>query len=124
MVSAVSARYSADGAFRARVNTAALRVLTVKAGLALLGTRLSVDGRLGPGTTAALQRWLGVASTGQLTAATVRALQARIGTPADGLWGAKSIAALQAYLGSRHDGASTWNVRTVSLLQLYLNTQL
>jgi beta-N-acetylhexosaminidase len=124
MVASVSARYSSNAAFRAQVNAATLRVLTAKANLGLLGSRLSVDGHLGPATITALQRWLGVTRTGQLTAVTVRALQTRIGTPADGVWGAKSMAAVQSYLGAPRDGAATWNTRTVSLLQRYLNTQL
>jgi beta-N-acetylhexosaminidase len=124
MVNAVSARAASDAAFRARVNTAALRVLTVKAAAGLLAPRLAIDGALGPRTTTALQRWLGVTQSGHLDAATVRALQSRIGTDADGVWGPRSMYALQSYLGASHDGASTWNARTVSLLQLYLNTQL
>jgi beta-N-acetylhexosaminidase len=59
-----------------------------------------------------------------MTTATIRALQARIGTSADGLWGPNSMATLQSYLGTYRDGARTWNTRTVSLLQMYLNTQL
>jgi beta-N-acetylhexosaminidase len=124
MVNAVSARATSDLAFRSRVNAAALRVLRAKAAEGLLGSRLVADGSLGPLTTTALQRWLGVAQTGRLTSLTVRALQVRIGTPADGVWGPGSMAALQSYLGTRHDGATTWNARTVLLLQLYLNTQL
>jgi beta-N-acetylhexosaminidase len=124
MVNAVSARVSSDNAFRARVNAAALRVLTVKATQGLLGTRLGIDGGLGPLTTTALQRWLGVGQTGQMAAVTVRTLQTRIGTSADGVWGPNSMAALQSYLGTYRDNAPTWNTRTVSLLQMYLNTLL
>ena len=124
MVAAVTARASSDRTFRAQVNAAALRVLTLKANQGLLGARLTTSGRLEPLTTTALQRWLGIAHSGQMTAATIRALQARIGTPADGLWGPNSMATLQSYLGTFRDGAPTWNTRTVSLLQRYLNTQL
>jgi beta-N-acetylhexosaminidase len=124
MVNAVSARASGDAAFRAKVNIAAWRVLTVKAAQGLLGPRLNVDGHLGAPTTTALQRWLGVTQTAQMSAATIRALQSRIGTLADGSWGPNSMATLQSYLGTYRDGAPTWNTRTVSLLQRYLNTQL
>jgi beta-N-acetylhexosaminidase len=124
MVNAVSVLVSHDNAFRARVHLAALRVLTVKATQGLLGARLDVDGRLGPLTTTALQRWLGVGQTGQMAAVTVRALQTRIGTSVDGRWGSNSMAELQSYLGTYRDNAPTWNIRTVSLLQKYLNTQL
>jgi beta-N-acetylhexosaminidase len=124
MVNAVGAKASIDSAFRARVNAAALRVLTVKAANGLLQPRLATDGILGPLTISALQRTLGRTPTGHLDSATIRALQLRIGTPADGVWGAGSMAALQSYLGTFHDGARTWNARTVTLLQRYLNTQL
>jgi beta-N-acetylhexosaminidase len=124
MVAAVSARISTDAAFGAKVNAAVLRVLTVKAAQGLLGARLSVNGQLAPPTTTALQRWLGIAQTAQLNTTTIRRLQARIGTSADGVWGPNSMATLQSYLGTYRDGAHTWNTRTVSLLQLYLNTQL
>jgi len=124
MVNALSARLSADPALRTVANAAVVRVLTLKAGLGLLGARLSTDGQLGPQTTTALQRWLGLVQTGAMNAVTVRALQARIGTTADGIWGPASMSALQSYLGTYRDGAGTWNTRTVSLLQRYLNTQL
>lgn len=124
MLAAVNARATSSPTFRAQVDAASLRVLTVKASLGLLAPRLSVDGRLGQATTTALQRWLGLARTGQLGGATVRALQSRIGTAADGVWGPGSMARLQSYLGTTRDGARTWNTRTVTLFQRYLNTQL
>lgn len=124
MVGAVSWRAAVDPAFRARVNQSVLRVLTLKAARGLLGPRLVADGVLGPLTTAALQRWLGVAATGVLDPGTVARLQARVGAVPDGLWGPRSMAALQAYLGTYPDGAWTWNSRTVALLQRYLTTQL
>jgi hypothetical protein len=34
------------------------------------------------------------------------------------------MAALQTYLGASHDGARTWNSRTVTLLQQCLVTQM
>ena len=124
MVKAVSARAASDSGFRAEVQAAALRVLTVKAEYGLLAPRLPVTGYLGPLTTTALQRWLGVTRSGTLDTATIRALQARIATPVDGSWGPHSMAAMQTYLGISHDGATTWNSRTVAQLQRYLNTQL
>ena len=124
MVAAVSARASTDAAFRAKVNAAALAVLSAKAAQGLLGARLAIDGQLRAPTATALQRWLGIAQSAQMSTATIRALQGRIGTAADGLWGPNSMATLQSYLGTHRDGARTWNTRTVSLLQMYLNTQL
>jgi beta-N-acetylhexosaminidase len=124
MVTAVRARAATDSAFRAKVAASVMRVLTAKAAEGLLAARLSVDGSLGARTISALQRWLGVTVTGTLTPTTVRALQARVGTTADGVWGAASMRALQLYLGFATDGARTWNSRTVTQLQAYLNTQL
>jgi beta-N-acetylhexosaminidase len=124
MVTAVRARAATDYAFRAKVAASVMRVLTAKAAEGLLAARLSVDGSLGARTISALQRWLGVTVTGTLTPTTVRALQARVGTTADGVWGAASMRALQLYLGFATDGARTWNSRTVTQLQAYLNTQL
>jgi beta-N-acetylhexosaminidase len=124
MVAAVTARAASNSAFRARVAAAALRVLTVKAADGLLAPRLAANGILGTATTRALQRWLGVTQSGVLGSSTIRALQSRIGTVADGIWGPNSMAALQSYLGASRDGARSWNARTITLLQLYLNTQL
>ena len=130
MVAAVTARAATDSAFRSKVAAAVMRVLTAKAVEGLLGAQLSVDGSLGAGTISALQRWLGVTvtgtgtGTGTLNATTVLALQTRIGTTADGAWGPACMRALQLYLGIATDGARTWNSRTVTQLQGYLNTQL
>ena len=124
MVAAVKARAARDSTFRAKVAAAVMRVLTAKAAEGLLGARLSLDGSLGAHTISALQRWLGVPATGTLNPTTIRALQTRIGTTADGVWGPASMRALQLYLGIATDGARTWNSRTVTQLQGYLNTQL
>ncbi|MGN6753419.1 MAG: glycoside hydrolase family 3 N-terminal domain-containing protein [Intrasporangium sp.] len=124
MVQAVASRASSDTAFRAKVNAAALRVLTVKAEYGLLAARPPVNGSLGQSTILALQRWLGVARTGTFDTTTIKALQTRIGTSAVGVWGPASMAAMQSYLGISRDGATTWNGRTVAQLQRYLTTQL
>jgi beta-N-acetylhexosaminidase len=124
MVAAVRARAATDSAFRGKVAAAVTRVLTAKAAEGLLSARLTLDGSLGPRTSSALQRWLGVTVTGALDPTPTRALQTRIGTTADGLWGPASMRALQLYLGMATDGARTWNSRTVTQLQGYLNTQL
>jgi beta-N-acetylhexosaminidase len=124
MVSAVTARTASDSIFRAKVQAAVLRVLTVKAEYGLLAPRLPITGYFGPLTKTALQRWLGVPRTGTFDTVTIRALQARIGAPVVGVWGPRSMAAMQTYLGIWRDGATTWNYRTVAQLQRYLNTQL
>ncbi|WP_082593031.1 glycoside hydrolase family 3 N-terminal domain-containing protein [Phycicoccus sp. Soil803] len=124
MVTAVTARAATDSSFRGKVATAVMRVLTAKAAEGLLGARLKLDGSLGAHTISALQRWLGVSVTGTLNPTTIRALQTRVGTTPDDVWGPASMRALQLYLGIATDGARTWNSRTVTQLQGYLNTQL
>jgi beta-N-acetylhexosaminidase len=124
MIAAVTARANTDATFRSRVDSAVMHVLNAKAAEGLLATRLASTGVLGSRTVGALQRWLGRTVTGQLDAGTIRALQGRVGTTVDGIWGPASMAALQSYLGTYHDGASTWNSRTVRLLQTYLVTQM
>jgi beta-N-acetylhexosaminidase len=124
MVAAVTSRAASSSTFRAQVQAAVMRMLTLKSAEGLLAPRLAVDGVLGSHTITALQQWLGVARTGRLDSVTVRALQSRVGTPADGIWGRGSMAALQSYLGIGRDGATTWNSRTVAALQRYLTTQL
>ncbi|WP_460932605.1 glycoside hydrolase family 3 N-terminal domain-containing protein [Phycicoccus ginsengisoli] len=124
MVKAVTVRVATDPGFRGKVAAAAMRVLTAKAAEGLLGARLSLDGSLGPRTISALQRWLGVAATGTLNPTTIRVLQTRIGTTPDGAWGPASMHTLQLYLGIATNGARTWDSRTSTQLQSYLNTQL
>ena len=124
MVTAVTARAARDSVFRGKVATAVMRVLTAKAAEGLLSARLTLDGSLGAHTISALQRWLGVSVTGTLNPTTIRALQTRVGTTPDGFWGPASMRALQLFLGIATDGARTWNSRTVTQLQGYLNTQL
>jgi beta-N-acetylhexosaminidase len=124
MVQAVTARAASDSVFRAKVDAAVLRVLTVKAQDGLLAPRPPVNGSLGSSTIVALQRWLGVTRTGVFDTTTIRALQARIGMDVVGVWGPRSMAAMQTYLGLYRDGATTWNARTVAELQRYLATQL
>lgn len=80
---------------------------------------LAVDGDLGPLTTQALQRALGVTADGITGPVTVRALQARVGATADGVWGPQTTRALQRHLGVTVDGVA--GPQTVSELQRRLN---
>lgn len=80
---------------------------------------LAIDGAWGPKTTARLQRWLGVDTTGQLDGATRRRLQARLGVEVDGDWGPITRRALQRMLGVETDGV--WGPITVRALQRWLN---
>ncbi|WP_153394661.1 transglycosylase family protein [Ornithinicoccus halotolerans] len=82
---------------------------------------LVIDGKRGPLTTKAIQRWVGTYRDGIFGPITTRALQRKVGTVPDGIWGPKSQAALQDYLGIRRDGSRFMNYRTVVALQKYLN---
>ena len=96
--------------------------VTVKAASA--GTKLTVDGVIGPKTTKATQRWVGVAQNGSLNLKTRKALQKKVGVAQDGVIGPKTVAALQKKIGVSRDGARYLNARTVKGLQTYLNKTL
>ena len=121
MVNAVTARAASDTVFRARVQAAVLRVLTVKAQYGLLGSRLPGDGLLRRSTKAALQRWLGITQTGNLDSTTIRALQARVGAPVTGTWGpasdGRNAGLPRALSRRRHDVEHPHCRRTAALPQ-------
>ena len=102
----------ASGAAAVTVSRSARRVAIVA---------LVVDGRMGPKTTRAIQRWVGAPQSGFLGPVTVRALQRRVGASADGVIGPRTIRALQVTIGARRDGARSLNPATVAALQRYLN---
>jgi hypothetical protein len=83
--------------------------------------RLAVDGRMGPKTIGAIQRWVGTAQNGVLGSSSVKALQRTVHVRADGSIGSRTIRALQVNIGARLDGARHLNATTVSALQGYLN---
>lgn len=57
-----------------------------------------VDGKPGPRTYLAIQRWANAPFTGKLDTATKIAVQRRLGVTADGQWGRLTISALQRKL--------------------------
>lgn len=59
------------------------------------------DGKIGPETAKAMQRWLKVKVDGDVGPATVRALQRKVGAKVDGQWGATTTRHLQRFL-NRH----------------------
>ena len=83
--------------------------------------KLRVDGRMGPQTVRALQRWCGIAQSGVFRAATIKAMQRRVGVRADGVLGSRTIRALQVRINAHRDGARRLNPATVAALQGYLN---
>lgn len=80
---------------------------------------LVVDGELGPATTKALQRALGVTADGEIGPVTIRALQRLLGTRPDGELGPITVRALQRRVGATPDGE--WGPATTRALQRALN---
>jgi peptidoglycan hydrolase-like protein with peptidoglycan-binding domain len=85
-------------------------------------SELAVDGVMGPLTTSAIQRWVGVALNGLLGRSATKALQRKVGVTPDGAIGPLTIRALQISIGARQDGARHLSSTTVSALQEYLNS--
>jgi len=85
--------------------------------------KLVVDGAMGPLTTRAIQRWVGVEANGLMGRTATKALQRKVGATPDGAIGPLTVRALQIRIGARQDGARNLNKVTVSALQTYLNAQ-
>ena len=85
--------------------------------------KLAVDGKYGPKTAAALQRWIGVSADGSLSSSDVKALQKKIGAGADGKIGKVTTAKLRAAMGLSSNGARDfrYDSSTVRSLQSFLN---
>ena len=82
---------------------------------------LTVDGKMGPKTTRAIQRWVGTAQNGVFGLSTRKALQHKVAVRADGVIGPATVRALQVRIGARCDGSRSLNAATVAALQRYLN---
>lgn len=108
-------RFNVSGSNVSRART---RVAIVSSG------RLAVDGRMGPKTIRAIQRWVGVSRTGRFGSTTVKGLQRKCRVGADGVIGRRTIYALQVRIGVRRTGARYLNAATVAGLQRYLNRHL
>ncbi|WP_269779331.1 transglycosylase family protein [Propioniciclava soli] len=83
--------------------------------------KLAEDGKLGPATTRALQRWVGASPDGRWGPATTRALQAKVGARVDGRRGPETTRKTQALIG--HPQTGVWGSSTTLALQRYLNQQ-
>jgi hypothetical protein len=108
-----------------RANGAATSSVTVSRSLTRVAVaghaKLTVDGRMGPNTIRAIQRWVTVPQTGSLGSTTLRALQRKVGASADGVVGPRTVLALQVKIGANRDGARHLDMATVAALQRYLN---
>jgi lysozyme family protein len=81
---------------------------------------LSVDGKWGAATTAAIQKALGTPVGGDwINNADAKVLQQKLGVTADGLFGTNSNKALQTYLKVTSDGV--FGPNSVKALQTALN---
>jgi resuscitation-promoting factor RpfA len=89
--------------------------------LQVVRQQLVVDGIVGPLTTVATQRWVGVSQDGLWGTRTTAALQHKIGAAVSGILNAVMIHRLQVFLHISPDGASHLNYRTSVALQRYLN---
>ena len=89
---------------------------------AIASGKLAVDGAMGPLTTRAIQRWVGVAPDGLMGRTSTKALQRKVGATPDGVIGPLTTRALQISIGARQDGARHLSSTTVSALQTYLNS--
>jgi hypothetical protein len=83
--------------------------------------QLVVDGIVGPLTTGATQRWVGVNPDGIWGTRSTAALQHEIGADVSGVLDAATIHRLQVFLHISPDGATHLNYRTSVALQRYLN---
>jgi len=77
---------------------------------------------MGPLTTRAIQRWVGIAPNGVFGRSCAKALQRKVGATPDGAIGPLTVRAIQIKIGARQDGAHRMNRTTVSALQAYLNS--
>jgi peptidoglycan hydrolase-like protein with peptidoglycan-binding domain len=64
------------------------------------GASLSVDGSLGPLTRKALQKYLGVTQDGIVGPNTIKVLQKKVGATQDGIWGSDTTKRLQTKLNA------------------------
>jgi len=100
---------------------AAATVSRVKARSAIASRALVVDGRMGPATVRATQRWIGTTSDGVFGVKSVKALQRKLGIQAVSVLGPRTTRALQVRVNVRPDGARRPNRATIAALQRYLN---
>jgi resuscitation-promoting factor RpfA len=113
---AQAARPASRSKARAAVRPATVRVAAVQ-------RELAVDGIIGPLTTRATQRWVGVTQDGIFGPRTTKALQRKVGARVDGVIGAATVQALQVKIGARRDGAQHLSMHTAKALQKFLNAR-
>ena len=83
--------------------------------------KLVVDGRLGPATRRAMERWVGGSVNGSLSRADKQLVERKIGGSVNGSYGRDDVRKLQRIVGTRVDGS--WGPLTTKALQRYLNAR-
>lgn len=81
--------------------------------------KLTVDGKWGPATSKAFQKYLGAKQDGIFGVSSIKSMQKWLGVKQDGLMGPITIKALQKKLGVKQDGII--GPLTVKALQTFLN---
>jgi hypothetical protein len=86
-------------------------------------SKLEVDGKFGPKTTKATQKWLGKKQDGSLSKADIKALQKKVGAKQDGHIGPETTRKLRKHLGLGDNGSQNFRTdpSSVKALQKYLN---
>jgi hypothetical protein len=83
--------------------------------------KLVVDGKLGPATRRAMERWVGGSVNGSLSTADKRLLEKKVGGSVNGSWSRDDVRKLQRLVGTSADGS--WGPLTTKALQRYLNAR-
>ncbi|KGN34367.1 hypothetical protein N802_13585 [Knoellia sinensis KCTC 19936] len=81
--------------------------------------KLVVDGKFGPLTRRATERWIGGSVNGRLSTSDYRRLERKVGGSVNGSFSRIDVRRLQALVGSKQDGL--WGPKTTAALQRYLN---
>ena len=83
--------------------------------------KLVVDGKQGPATRRAIERWVGGSVNGSLSRADKRLLEKKVGGSVNGSYSRDDVRKLQRLVGARADGS--WGPLTTKALQRYLNAR-
>ncbi|MFC7491170.1 MULTISPECIES: transglycosylase family protein [unclassified Knoellia] len=83
--------------------------------------KLVVDGKKGPATRRAIERWVGGSVNASLGRADTRLLEKKVGGSVNGSFSRTDVKKLQAIVGSRQDGS--WGPKTTAALQRHLNSR-
>ena len=105
----------ANGGAAAASSTAAVSRASVRTG------KLAVDGKLGPATRRAIERWVGGSVNGSLSRADNRLLEKKVGGSVNGSFGRDDVRKLQKLVGASTDGS--WGPKTTASVQRYLNAR-